>query len=81
MQETTFSIRTYLRWKITNGTQLITINGTQVSVKFDDLEPLGSEIRSFSLRVALSRLPARLALHQYHRFDDLEIEPLCRFID
>ena len=60
----------------------VTINGTQVSVKFDDLEPLGGEIPEFQFKGgSIAFTGSTGSCTNYHRFDDLEIEPLCRFID
>ena len=60
----------------------VTINGTQVSVKFDDLEPLGREIPEFQFKGgSIAFTGSTGSCTNYHRFDDLEIEPLCRFID
>ena len=60
----------------------VTINGTQVSVKFDDLEPLGGEIPEFQFKGgSIAFTGSTGSCTNYHRFDDLEIEPACRFVD
>lgn len=60
----------------------VTINGTQVSVKFDDLEPLGGEIPEFQFKGgSIAFTGSTGACTNYHRFDDLEIEPACRYTD
>ena len=60
----------------------VVINGTQVSVKFDDLEPLGGEIPEFQFKGgSIAFTGSTGSCTNYHRFDDLEIEPACRFVD
>ena len=59
-----------------------TIQGTSVSVQFDDLEPLGGELPEFQFKGgALAFTGSTGACTNYHRFDDVEIEPTCRFGD